>query len=100
MFGLRSHPLPQAVMGHRPRRSRSAYGVERERNDPAEHRAVVSGEQGRTVPGVDFDRVRAGITMKQVLNLLGFMSSTRSGRSGTGVVRCTSLERGVAARSR
>jgi DNA primase len=31
------------------------------------------------VPGVDFDRVRAEITMEQVLNLLGFMPSTRSG---------------------
>jgi DNA primase len=31
------------------------------------------------VPGVDFDRVRAEITMEQVLNLLGFTPSTRSG---------------------
>ena len=29
--------------------------------------------------GVDFDRVRTEITMEQVLNLLGFQPSTRSG---------------------
>jgi DNA primase len=31
------------------------------------------------VPGVDFDRVRAAITMEQVLNLLGFQPSNGSG---------------------
>jgi DNA primase len=31
------------------------------------------------VPGVDFDRVRAEITMEQVLSLLGFQPSKRSG---------------------
>jgi DNA primase len=31
------------------------------------------------VPGIDFDRVRAEITMEQVLNLLGFQPSKRSG---------------------
>lgn len=30
------------------------------------------------MPGVDFDRVRAAITMEQVLSLLGFQPSTRS----------------------
>ena len=31
------------------------------------------------MPGVDFDRVRALVTMEQVLNLLGFQPSSRSG---------------------
>ncbi len=31
------------------------------------------------VPGVDFNRVRAEITMEQVLSLLGFQPSRRSG---------------------
>ena len=31
------------------------------------------------MPGVDFDRVRTEITMEQVLSLLGFRPSTRSG---------------------
>ena len=31
------------------------------------------------MPGVDFDRVRTEITMEQVLNLLGFQPSNRSG---------------------
>ncbi len=31
------------------------------------------------MPGVDFDRVRAEITMEQVLSLLGFQPSSRSG---------------------
>ena len=31
------------------------------------------------MPGVDFDRVRTEITMEQVLNLLGFQPSKRSG---------------------
>ena len=31
------------------------------------------------MPGVDFDRVRTEITMEQVLDLLGFQPSSRSG---------------------
>ena len=31
------------------------------------------------MPGIDFDRVRTEITMEQVLNLLGFQPSDRSG---------------------
>jgi len=31
------------------------------------------------VPGIDFNRVRAEITMEQVLNLVGFQPSQRSG---------------------
>ena len=31
------------------------------------------------MPGVDFDRVRAEITMEQVLDLLGFRPSNRAG---------------------
>ena len=31
------------------------------------------------MPGVDFDRVRTEITMEQVLSLLGFQPSSRSG---------------------
>jgi DNA primase len=31
------------------------------------------------MPGVDFDRIRAVVTMEQVLNLLGFEPSSRSG---------------------
>jgi DNA primase len=31
------------------------------------------------MPGIDFDRVRTEITMEQVLSLLGFRPSTRSG---------------------
>jgi DNA primase len=31
------------------------------------------------MPGIDFDRVRAEITMEQVLSLLGFQPSSRSG---------------------
>jgi DNA primase len=38
------------------------------------------------VPGVDFDRVRTEITMEQVLNLLGFHPSSRSGAQWYG--RC------------
>jgi DNA primase len=34
---------------------------------------------GAIVPGVDFNRVRAEITMEQVLSLLGFQPSQRSG---------------------
>jgi DNA primase len=36
------------------------------------------------MPGVDFDRVRAEITMEQVLGLLGFQPSTRSGAQWSG----------------
>src|SRR5262249_25571699 len=36
-------------------------------------------ERGRAVPGVDFDRIRAEITTEQVLSLLGFEPSHRSG---------------------
>jgi DNA primase len=38
------------------------------------------------VPGIDFDRVRAEITMEQVLSLLGFQPSNRSGMQWYG--RC------------
>jgi DNA primase len=31
------------------------------------------------MPGIDFDRLRAEITMEQVLNLLGFRPAARSG---------------------
>jgi hypothetical protein len=31
------------------------------------------------MPGIDFDSVRAEITMEQVLSLLGFRPSSRSG---------------------
>jgi DNA primase len=31
------------------------------------------------MPGVDFERIRAAVTMEQVLNLLGFEPSSRSG---------------------
>jgi hypothetical protein len=52
-----------------------------------------------TVPGVDFDRVRTEITMEQVLGLLGFQPSNRSGVHWFGSCRM-SPARGVAARSR
>jgi len=48
------------------------------------------------VPGVDFDRVRAEITMEQVLNLLGFVPSTRSGAQWYG--RCPLHEPGARCR--
>jgi DNA primase len=35
--------------------------------------------EGKTVPGIDYDRVRTEITMEHVLDLLGFQSSNRSG---------------------
>jgi DNA primase len=38
------------------------------------------------VPGVDFNRLRTEITMEQVLNLLGFEPSNRSGHQWYG--RC------------
>jgi DNA primase len=37
------------------------------------------------VPGIDFDRVRTEITMEQVLSLLGFQPSQRSGVQWYGV---------------
>ncbi len=36
------------------------------------------------MPGVDFDRIRAEITMEQVLGLLGFQPSRRSGEQWYG----------------
>jgi len=44
------------------------------------------------MPGVDFHRVRAEITMEQVLNLLGFEPSSRSGAQWYG--RCPLHESG------
>jgi DNA primase len=49
------------------------------------------------VPGVDFDRVRKEITMEQVLNLLDFQPSTRSGVQWYG--RCP-LHESTSARGR
>ena len=37
------------------------------------------------MPGIDFGRVRAEITMEQVLSLLGFEPSRRSGTQWSGV---------------
>lgn len=37
------------------------------------------------MPGIDFDRVRTEITMEQVLDLLGFRPSRRSGTQWYGV---------------
>ena len=56
------------------------------------------------MPGVDFDRIRAEITMEQVLSLLGFQPSKRSGRQwygrcplhGSGTGRCHSFSVNVA----
>ena len=42
------------------------------------------------MPGIDFDRLRREITMEQVLNLLGFEPSQRTGRP---MVRTLSLAR-------
>lgn len=36
------------------------------------------------MPGIDFDRLRAEITMEQVLNLLGFQPSHRAGNQWYG----------------
>ena len=36
------------------------------------------------MPGVDFERIRAVVTMEQVLNLLGFEPSSRSGSQWSG----------------
>jgi len=38
------------------------------------------------MPGIDFGRIRAGVTMEQVLNLLGFEPTSRSGSQWYG--RC------------
>jgi DNA primase len=40
---------------------------------------ATSTETGSTVPGVDFNALRAEITMEQVLTLLAFEPSSRSG---------------------
>jgi DNA primase len=53
--------------------------------------------QGRTVPGVNFDRLRAEITMEEVLRLLAFEPTGRSGRQWYG--RCP-LHKAKAKRSR
>jgi hypothetical protein len=44
-----------------------------------EQRAGVLPRKEQPVPGVDFNRVRTEITMEQVLSLLGFQPSNRSG---------------------
>jgi DNA primase len=49
------------------------------------------------VPGVDFDKVRAAITMEQVLNLLGYQPLKRSGVQWYG--RCP-LHESTSGRSR
>jgi DNA primase len=49
------------------------------------------------VPGVDFDRVRAEVTIEQVLSLLGFRPSNRSGVQWYG--RCP-LHQSTSGRSR
>ena len=43
------------------------------------HALDVPARTGRTMPGVDFNRLRAEITMEQVLDLLGFQPSQRTG---------------------
>ena len=50
----------------------------RERNDPGSPELSVT-EEGRSVPGIDFNRLRAEITMAQVLDLLAFEPVARSG---------------------
>jgi DNA primase len=45
------------------------------------------------VPGVDFDRIRTEIKMEQVLDLLGFQPSSRSGAQWYG--SCPLHERGL-----
>ena len=50
------------------------------------------------MPGVDFGRVRALVTMEQVLGLLGFEPSSRSGSQWYG--RCPLHESGPARRRR
>ena len=53
-------------------RSRSLLYIERERNGPSFHPASPAAKREKTMPGVDFNRLRSEITMEQVLNLLGF----------------------------
>jgi DNA primase len=48
------------------------------------HRTAAT-DRGPTVPGVDFNAVRAGITMEQVLTLLGFQPVRRCGAQWYGV---------------
>ena len=50
------------------------------------------------MPGVDFGRVRALVTMEQVLSLLGFEASSRSGSQWYG--RCPLHESGLGRRHR
>jgi DNA primase len=50
------------------------------------------------VPGVAFDRVRALVTMEQVLSLLGFQPTTRSGSQWYG--RCPLHDSGPGCRRR
>jgi len=47
---------------------------------------LTSTETGSIMPGVDFNVLRAEITMEQVLTLLGFQASARSGKQWYG--RC------------
>ena len=53
--------------------------------------------KGRTVPGVDFDRLRAEIAMEEVLQLLGFEPSHRSGNQWYG---CCPLHESTSRRPR
>ena len=50
------------------------------------------------MPGVDFDRVRALVTMERVLNLLGFEPSSRTGAQWYG--RCPLHDAGAGRRHR
>ncbi len=50
------------------------------------------------MPGVDFDRVRALVTMERVLNLLGFEPSNRTGAQWYG--RCPLHDAGAGRRHR
>ena len=51
------------------------------------------------MPGVDFERIRAEITMEQVLNLLGFEPLSRSGVAMVRAVPCTDCGSGRRRRS-
>ena len=51
----------------------------------AETLRAVSTERGSTVPGVDFNAVRAEITMEHVLTLIGFQPARRSGAQWYGI---------------
>ena len=55
---------------------------ERERNEPSFTEATA--ESDATMPGIDFAKLRAEITMEQVLNLLNFEPSSRSGSQWRG----------------